>query len=312
MKEQDLAELASLCARAIHNGRRLFPNFERPDRVFMARAVEHVLARRLLHSSFDLSSVPADKVIMTKELLERIADEDWVQFRYGDRSLTPDRGGETDQVKQRSEQVARISLAAVYDFDAEPDPGRLRIIRNVLDAGPFKNRPRIVDTLLSGPNLFLPLGDASRLLDGDGQERARRMRELILAVTRQGNRWNWRERAQVLDAVVRVLDNAIKFSPAHGIVTIAGDTVGDFLRITVTDTGIGIRPEDLPLVVRPFHRRKPAFEASQQGVGLGLPFAKTMFELHGGSLAIHSTQGIGTTVTIELPLAVDAALHDAA
>jgi len=49
-----------------------------------------------------------------------------------------------------------------------------------------------------------------------------------------------------------------------------------------------------------------------QGVGLGLPFAKTMFELHGGSLAIHSTQSIGTTVTIELPLAVDTALHDAA
>jgi signal transduction histidine kinase len=84
------------------------------------------------------------------------------------------------------------------------------------------------------------------------------------------------------------------------------------LRITVTDTGIGIRPEDLPLVVRPFHRRKPAFDAAYQGVGLGLPFAKTMFELHGGSLAIHSTPGIGTTVTIELPLAVDAALHDAA
>jgi signal transduction histidine kinase len=66
------------------------------------------------------------------------------------------------------------------------------------------------------------------------------------------------------------------------------------------------------LVVRPFHRRKPAFEANHQGVGLGLPFAKTMFELHGGSLAIQSTQGIGTTVMIELPLAVDAALHDAA
>jgi signal transduction histidine kinase len=95
-------------------------------------------------------------------------------------------------------------------------------------------------------------------------------------------------------------------------VTITGDTAGDVLRITVTDTGIGIRPEDLPLVVRPFHRRKPAFDAAHQGVGLGLPFAKTIFELHGGNLAIHSTQGVGTTVTIELPLAVDAALHDAA
>ena len=113
-------------------------------------------------------------------------------------------------------------------------------------------------------------------------------------------------------SLTNIIHNAIKFTPSHGIVTIAGDSVGDFLRITVSDTGIGIRPEDLPLVVRPFHRRKPAFEASHQGVGLGLPFAKMMFELHGGSLAIHSTQSIGTTVTIELPLAVDTALHDAA
>jgi len=113
-------------------------------------------------------------------------------------------------------------------------------------------------------------------------------------------------------SLTNIIHNAIKFTPTRGTVRIAGDTAGEFLRITVTDTGIGIRPEELPLVVRPFHRRKPAFEASYQGVGLGLPFAKTMFELHGGSLAIHSTQGIGTTVMIELPLAVDAALHDAA
>jgi signal transduction histidine kinase len=113
-------------------------------------------------------------------------------------------------------------------------------------------------------------------------------------------------------SLTNIIHNAIKFTPSHGVVTIAGHAVGDFLRITITDTGIGIRPEDLPLVVRPFHRRKPAFDAAYQGVGLGLPFAKTILELHGGSLFIHSTQGIGTTVTIELPLATDAALHDAA
>jgi signal transduction histidine kinase len=113
-------------------------------------------------------------------------------------------------------------------------------------------------------------------------------------------------------SLTNLIHNAIKFTPAKGTVTISGDTDGERLRITIADTGIGIKPEDLPLVVRPFHRRKPAFEASLQGAGLGLPFAKTIVELHGGSLAIQSKQGVGTTVTIELPLAVDAALHDAA
>ncbi|HXI99721.1 MAG TPA: ATP-binding protein [Micropepsaceae bacterium] len=118
--------------------------------------------------------------------------------------------------------------------------------------------------------------------------------------------------AKLQQSLTNIIHNAIKFTPAQGIVTVSGDCVGDMLKITVTDTGIGIRSEDLALVVRPFHRRKPAFDAAYQGAGLGLPFAKTIIELHGGTLAIQSTQGLGTTVMIELPLAMDAALNDAA
>jgi two-component system cell cycle sensor histidine kinase PleC len=109
-----------------------------------------------------------------------------------------------------------------------------------------------------------------------------------------------------------LIDNAIKFTPKGGSVTISGQIAGQSLQIKVADTGIGIRAEDLPLVVRPFHRRKPAFDASHQGAGLGLPFAKTIIELHGGKLTIDSTEGAGTTITVELPLATDEALNDAA
>jgi signal transduction histidine kinase len=109
-----------------------------------------------------------------------------------------------------------------------------------------------------------------------------------------------------------LIDNAIKFTPKGGSVTISGQIASQSLQIKVADTGIGIRAEDLPLVVRPFHRRKPAFDASHQGAGLGLPFAKTIIELHGGKLTIDSTEGAGTTITVELPLATDEALNDAA
>ena len=118
--------------------------------------------------------------------------------------------------------------------------------------------------------------------------------------------------AKLQQSLWNIVHNAIKFTAKGGTVTVSGDCVGDFLKITITDTGIGIRAEDLPLVVRPFHRGKRAYDAAHQGAGLGLPFAKTIIESHGGSLAIQSTQGIGTTVTIELPLAVDTALPDAA
>jgi signal transduction histidine kinase len=118
--------------------------------------------------------------------------------------------------------------------------------------------------------------------------------------------------AKLQQSFTNIIHNAIKFTLAGGSVTITGEQVGTLLKIKISDTGIGIRPEDLDLVVRPFHRQRPAFDSRYQGVGLGLPFAKTIVELHGGRLSIDSEQGAGTTVTVELPLAADAALHDAA
>ncbi len=200
---EDLVALADLCARAVHNNRPLFRDFERPDRVFLSRAIEYVLARRLLRGPLDLSSVPPDRVAATKDLLGQIAAEDWVRYRYGDRQLGPERGAQPEDDRQRSEQVARSSLAAIYDLQPEPHPALSKVALRALEAQPLGNRPRIVDTLLSGPNLFLPLGDAQQLIDQAGQERSQRMRELIVEVTRQEDGWNWRQRAQVLDAVVR-------------------------------------------------------------------------------------------------------------
>jgi hypothetical protein len=142
-------------------------------------------------------------VAATKDLLEQIAGEDWVRYRYGDRHMTPDRGAESEDDNQPSEQVARSSLAGVYDLQHDPDPTLVPIVVRGLETQPLGNRPRIVDTLLSGANLFLPLGDARQLIDQAGQERSRRMRELIVKVTRQEGGWNWGQRAQVLDAVVR-------------------------------------------------------------------------------------------------------------
>jgi signal transduction histidine kinase len=118
--------------------------------------------------------------------------------------------------------------------------------------------------------------------------------------------------AKLQQSLTNIIHNAIKFTLPGGTVTISGERSGSLLKIVISDTGIGIRQEDLDLVVRPFHRQRPAYDSRYQGVGLGLPFAKTIIELHGGRLSINSIQGSGTTVTIELPVAVDTALHDAA
>jgi signal transduction histidine kinase len=102
---------------------------------------------------------------------------------------------------------------------------------------------------------------------------------------------------------VNLLGNAIKFTPAGGQVTVSGQTDDVWLEIRIRDTGVGMRPEEIPLVVQPFYRTNSAYDAKHQGAGLGLPFAKAVVELHGGSLTIESRLAIGTTVTINLPVA---------
>jgi two-component system cell cycle sensor histidine kinase PleC len=106
---------------------------------------------------------------------------------------------------------------------------------------------------------------------------------------------------------INLASNALKFTPAGGRVAIACEVDGKLARIRVSDTGIGIKAEDIPLVLQPFYRVSSAFNASYQGAGLGLPLAKAIVELHGGLLAIESTPGAGTTVLFTLPLSDAAA-----
>jgi signal transduction histidine kinase len=101
---------------------------------------------------------------------------------------------------------------------------------------------------------------------------------------------------------VNLIGNAIKFTPAGGRVTISSEIDTAALHIRVRDTGIGIRAQDIPLVVQPFYRVNSVLDSTHQGAGLGLPFAKSVIDLHGGTLAIESELGCGTTVTISLPL----------
>ena len=92
---------------------------------------------------------------------------------------------------------------------------------------------------------------------------------------------------------VNLLGNAIKFTPAGGRSPCPVRPTTSGCRIRISDTGVGMRPEEIPLVVQPFYRTSSAYDAKHQGAGLGLPFAKAVVELHGGSLAIESRLAVG-------------------
>ena len=102
---------------------------------------------------------------------------------------------------------------------------------------------------------------------------------------------------QVLNNLV---SNAIKYSPKGGTILVSVARAGDHVRLSVTDDGIGIAPEDAALVFDPFRRTGTSKEAIA-GVGLGLFVARRIVEAHGGQLSVTSTPGEGSTFTVDLP-----------
>ena len=102
--------------------------------------------------------------------------------------------------------------------------------------------------------------------------------------------------------VLNLLSNAVKFTPAGGRAEVTGYlTRQGALTIAIKDTGIGIRPEDVPRAFSPFEQVESTFQRKHEGTGLGLPLAKALTELHGGSLELESVLGRGTQVSATLP-----------
>jgi signal transduction histidine kinase len=102
--------------------------------------------------------------------------------------------------------------------------------------------------------------------------------------------------------VLNLLSNAITFTPSGGCIRIAASSRPDGgLVLSVADTGVGMRPEDIATALTPFQQIDRGSNRGREGTGLGLPLAKTLTELHGATFAIESELGVGTTVTISMP-----------
>lgn len=99
-----------------------------------------------------------------------------------------------------------------------------------------------------------------------------------------------------------LLDNALKYTPPDGQVTVGLRHTDGRAELLVQDTGIGISPEDLPQVFERFYRADPARNRDPGGTGLGLAIARWIVDQHGGAIKIESQPGRGTTVTVSLPL----------
>ncbi len=159
------------------------------------------------------------------------------------------------------------------------EAGRIRLDAEPVDLEPFLN-------------------DAMRVVSG----RANDKRLKLTARIGRGIRLTADHRL-LKQIVLNLLSNAVKFTPEGGRITIrARATAAGWVSVSIADTGIGIPEDALARLGRPFEQVESQLTKSHQGSGLGLAIAKSLTELHQGTMRIRSTPGRGTMVLLRLPI----------
>jgi two-component system cell cycle sensor histidine kinase PleC len=173
------------------------------------------------------------------------------------------------------------------------EAGRIRLDPEPLELEPFLN-------------------DAMRVVSGRAEDKR------LTLTARIGPGIRLRADHRLLKQIVlNLLSNAVKFTPEGGRITIRARAAGGCVGIAIADSGIGIPPAALARLGRPFEQVESQLTKSQQGSGLGLAIARSLTELHHGTMRIRSTPGRGTMVLLRLPLdagavGAEAAVADAA
>ena len=114
------------------------------------------------------------------------------------------------------------------------------------------------------------------------------------------------DRDRLVQVVSNLVNNAVKYSPEGGTVTISSRAEGGYALITVADTGLGIPPDEIAFVFERFRRVRSGAAQSIAGTGLGLTIVKQIVEMHGGKIWVESAVGHGSAFHFTIPLAPEA------
>jgi signal transduction histidine kinase len=106
---------------------------------------------------------------------------------------------------------------------------------------------------------------------------------------------------QLVRVFANLAGNAVKFTPRRGRVKFSAEAADGEVRVTVSDTGIGISPRDKERIFSKYYRGAGA--SGFKGTGLGLTISKAIVEAHGGSIDVESSEGAGSVFTVRLPVA---------
>jgi signal transduction histidine kinase len=209
--------------------------------------------------------------------------------------------------------IIGFSEMIVSDYDSLPADDVISMAKAINDSA--KRLHRLIENTLLYAQLELATGDESRMaafrrgfvedvartVERTARQRAstaNRPADLHLTLTSSPAGIAAEHLARVLD---ELLDNAFKFSTSGKAVFVTVESVPPNVRLSIKDSGRGMKPEYLTEIGAYMQFERKFFE--QQGSGLGLTIAKRLTELHGGTLTLRSEPGVGTEIVIDLPVA---------
>ncbi|MDB5573480.1 MAG: multi-sensor signal transduction histidine kinase, partial [Tardiphaga sp.] len=170
----------------------------------------------------------------------------------------------------------------------------LDVINDILDMSKIEAGRMKLD--LETLDLAQTLSESLRVVSGRADDK-----QLTLRADIQGNIPIVADRRAIKQILVNLLSNAVKFTPDGGQVIVRSRMVGDTVLLMIADTGIGIAPQSLIKLGKPFEQVESQLTKTYHGSGLGLAIAKSLTRLHGGGMRLRSKLGTGTVVCVSLP-----------
>ncbi len=170
----------------------------------------------------------------------------------------------------------------------------LEVINDILDMSKIEAGRMKLD--MEQLDLSKTLAESLRVVSGRADDK-----NLMLDADIDGTISVVADRRAIKQIIVNLLSNAVKFTPDGGKVVVRSRLLRDSIVLMIADTGIGIAPHSLQRLGRPFEQVESQLTKTYHGSGLGLAIARSLTNLHGGSMRLRSKLGTGTVVCVSLP-----------
>jgi len=172
----------------------------------------------------------------------------------------------------------------------------LAVINNILDISKIQSGKCVMDTreVNLGEVLSASASSFRLMAQNAGVDLVERIDPQLPAVSGDSVR--------LRQVFTNLISNALKFTRSGGTVSLLTQVRGNSIVVSVRDTGVGMTQEEVSVALIPFGQVDSSHARWREGTGLGLPIARALVQLHGGTLTIKSEKGVGTSVEVSIPI----------